>query len=614
LLTARSDRLKKIKKALDGTVQDRAVISNVVSQVNTLANAISDKQSGLTELAFEEILALLGDLSKDLSTIVDAIESAQILPATKLSDIPDILSAAERCRTLASRVESNDQVKEILGGFFAGPATDLGPVKATLQVADTITSGIVPQRAVEWLMCPDYRSHLAQLSRWLTDADRCGKDWKLATAKMSQLSGSNLWNEVFSDSFDPARALVQRCLVARQELSGWSHFLRLRLESKAAGLQKLTVLSDAGRLPADALVSAYRFCFFNTLARSAFSEHADLSKIAGVTQEQVREQFVRSDKEVIRLYGERVAAQIDRRAVPGGNQSGPVRSWTDMALLNNEMNKQKRHIPIRQLILRSANALVALKPCFMMGPLSVAQYLAPGQVKFDLIIMDEASQLKPEDAIGALARGGQAVIVGDPKQLPPTSFFQRVSAETEDDDDSVTAVEEGESILDVASTLFQPVRRLRWHYRSRHHSLIAFSNKEFYGDLIIFPSAYHEDPQLGVKHHFVTDGVFENSRNPREAEIVVDAVIEHMKYHPDESLGVVTLNFEQRELIEDLLDRKLREDPAAIAYQERMTGGQESFFVKNLENVQGDERDVMFISTTYGPDSRRNQFQRFGPI
>jgi superfamily I DNA and/or RNA helicase/very-short-patch-repair endonuclease len=266
---------------------------------------------------------------------------------------------------------------------------------------------------------------------------------------------------------------------------------------------------------------------------------------------------------------------------------------------------------------RSAKALVALKPCFMMGPLSVAQYLAPGQLRFDLVVMDEASQLKPEDAIGALARGGQMVVVGDPKQLPPTSFFQRVSVDAEDDgaDDACTAIEEGESILDVASTLFQPARRLRWHYRSRHHSLIAFSNNEFYqGNLIIFPSAYHHDSSLGVKYHSIPDGVFENGRNPREAAVVVEAVLEHMRNHPDESLGVVTLNFEQRELVEELLDRRLRDDPAAIAYEENMAKGQESLFVKNLENVQGDERDVIFISTTYGADARGNQFQRFGPI
>jgi superfamily I DNA and/or RNA helicase len=190
-----------------------------------------------------------------------------------------------------------------------------------------------------------------------------------------------------------------------------------------------------------------------------------------------------------------------------------------------------------------------------------------------------------------------------------------VDSEDDEDEDSRTVVEDGESILDVASTLYQPVRRLRWHYRSRHHSLIAFSNHEFYqGDLVIFPSAYHEDANLGIKYHEVPAGIFENRRNAREAEIVVAAVLEHMEKMPNESLGVVALNFEQRELIEELLDQRLRTDPFVVAYQERMNAGPEPFFVKNLENVQGDERDVIFISVTYGPDARGNQYLRFGPI
>src|SRR5262249_28597455 len=273
-----------------------------------------------------------------------------------------------------------------------------------------------------------------------------------------------------------------------------------------------------------------------------------------------------ADKEAIRLYSERVAALIDQRQVPYGNQSGPVRTWTDMALIMNEINKQKRHIPIRQLMRRAGNALAPLKPCFMMGPLSVAQYLAHGQLKFDLVVMDEASQLKPEDAIGALTRGGQVVIVGDPKQLPPTNFFQRVSLNSEEDDaDDFTVVEEGESILDVASTLFQPVRRLRWHYRSRHHSLIAFSNDEFYQrDLIIFPSAYHDDPPVGVKLCLVGGGFLENGRNPPGAAVVAEGFWEHMRQHPDKSLGLATLNFKKRNLSKKLPARPLRKDPAAI--------------------------------------------------
>ena len=209
------------------------------------------------------------------------------------------------------------------------------------------------------------------------------------------------------------------------------------------------------------------------------------------------------------------------------------------------------------------------------------------------------------------------VIVGDPKQLPPTTFFQRaaIDTETEEDDATRTVAEEGESILDVASTLYQPVRRLRWHYRSRHHSLIAFSNKEFYqGDLVIFPSAYHDHQDLGVKYHEVKGGIFDSGRNASEAAVVIDAVMDHMERMPNESLGVVTLNFEQGELIEELLDQRLRAEPFALAFQEKMNSVSEPFFVKNLENVQGDERDVIFISATYGADARGNQYQRFGPL
>lgn len=456
---------------------------------------------------------------------------------------------------------------------------------------------------------------MADLRSWLSAAYKCSEDWKRTVDELWQISGAPFAGQDANTPWEPLHALAERVLANREGLPQWIHFLRLRLQAKQIHLDKLIALGDSQTLRSDELLPAFRFCFWNTLARNVFSTEADLSQATGVTQDQLRTQFAAADKESIRLYSQRVASLIDRRPVPYGNQSGPVRSWSEMALVINEVNKQKRHIPIRQLMLRAAKALVALKPCFMMSPLSVAQYLAPGQVKFDLVVMDEASQLKPEDAIGALARGGQIVIVGDPKQLPPTTFFQRINLDgEEEEDDSQTAIEEGESILDVASTLFQPVRRLRWHYRSRHHSLIAFSNKEFYGDLVVFPSAYNEDPSLGVKYNFVSDGVFENHRNPREAAVVVDAVLEHMREHPDESLGIVTLNFEQRELVEELLDRWLRTDPAAIAYQERMRGGQDALFVKNLENVQGDERDVMFISTTYGPDARGNQYQRFGPI
>jgi very-short-patch-repair endonuclease len=205
--------------------------------------------------------------------------------------------------------------------------------------------------------------------------------------------------------------------------------------------------------------------------------------------------------------------------------------------------------------------------------------------------------------------------VGDPKQLPPTDFFQRTALDDDQDDDDRAVAEEGESILDVAMSLYHPARRLRWHYRSRHHSLIAFSNKEFYGrDLIVFPTSHREKEDLGIRYHEVRAGLYEDRRNVPEAERIVEAILEQIKEHPDESLGIVTLNLQQRELIEELYQKALKKEVFAQAYVERFNEGLEPLFVKNLENVQGDERDVIFISCTYGPDRQGNQFQRFGPI
>ena len=617
LFTARAERLKAINGNLFPTEEHREALQQIVSRVADFTRSVPSQRSLMVSGSFDGILSCMQKLTREVSEALARIERAAIGEGVVLRDLKDVLSAAGQCRNAIAAVQAVTEVPGLVGAAYRGVNSDIVPVKDTVQFAESIASDSLPQKAAEWLLCPECGSRLAELRAWLLTAKDCAGRLHAIAQELTAVSGAEVWTSVADSPWGSLQALAHYAVQNREELGPWNHFLRVRIKSRESGLDKLTALAEARALEPNELALAFHFAFYNTLARSVFASHAELSQVTGLTQEQLQRQFAGADRESIRLYSERVAAIIDQRRVPYGNQSGPVRTWSEMALITNELNKQKRHIPIRQLIQRSAAALVALKPCFMMGPLSVAQYLAPGQLKFDLVVMDEASQLKPEDAIGALARCGQIVIVGDPKQLPPTSFFQRVSVDADDEggDESRTAVEEGESILDVASTLFQPVRRLRWHYRSRHHSLIAFSNNEFYQrDLIIFPSAYHDDPSLGVKHQLVADGIFENSRNPREAAVVVEAVLEHMRKHPDESLGVVTLNFEQRELVEELLDRRLREDPAAIAYQERMTGGQESLFVKNLENVQGDERDVIFISTTCGADARGNQYQRFGPI
>jgi len=258
--------------------------------------------------------------------------------------------------------------------------------------------------------------------------------------------------------------------------------------------------------------------------------------------------------------------------------------------------------------------LLELKPCWMMSPLAIAQYLPRSEQKFDLCIIDEASQMPPEDAIGALARSHQAVVVGDTNQLPPTSFFRKMIDDEDTEDETVL----DESILEMANSAFRPKRRLRWHYRSRHSGLIKFSNHMIYnGDLVVFPSATESRLDMGVRLVPVR-GRYHSGTNGEEARAMIDAALRFMRESPDRSLGLVTLNQKQRDLLLEEMDYSLSRDSPAAKYVDdwaKRNDGLESFFIKNLENVQGDERDVIFIGTVYGPEEPSGPvMQRFGPI
>jgi len=315
------------------------------------------------------------------------------------------------------------------------------------------------------------------------------------------------------------------------------------------------------------------------------------------------------------MRGKAIAATVHRNARPPAGRNGArMDDRTEMILLGVLMKQQRPRMPVRKILARAGRAVQALKPCFMMGPQAVAQYLTPGAIAFDLVIMDEASQLKPEEAIGAVARGSQLVVVGDSKQLPPTSFFSRMNPTVDDDQQFVTT--DAESILDVCASHFRPPRALRWHYRSQHHSLIAFSNRHFYrGNLIVFPSPYDQNSQLGIHATYLADAVYDNQTNLREAQRVVEAVADHVRRRPKDSLGVVTLNIKQRDLIAELLDECLSNLRGADEYRKQWASEQRPLFIKNLENVQGDERDTIIISTTFGkPPNAGAVRQNFGPI
>lgn len=280
---------------------------------------------------------------------------------------------------------------------------------------------------------------------------------------------------------------------------------------------------------------------------------------------------------------------------------------------------QRMRKSLRQIIRSIPNLFLSLKPCLMMSPSTVAQLLDPEVFHFDVIIFDEASQLTTEDCIGSVIRGDKLVVAGDTKQLPPTSFFKTVVEEDEMVDEDEDKIDEDErtdldSILDECSTSGFPQCMLKWHYRSKHEFLIAFSNKHLYQEkLYTFPSCVEDSETLGIKflYHQPTDTTKENKRL-EEARIVARAVMQHAKKHPDMSLGVATLNIKQKGLIESEIEKLREEDPSCEDFFN--SSNPEYFFVKNLESIQGDERDVIMISVGYFKNQNGILPMNFGPI
>ena len=342
-------------------------------------------------------------------------------------------------------------------------------------------------------------------------------------------------------------------------------------------------------------------------------------KYNGGIIEAYRSAFAKSDREKLKEDCETIKSSLIMRSPVSGMNTGPRRDWTEMWMLKNEFQKQARFAPVRSLIQRAPLSLQALKPCFMMSPLSLAKFVPPDGIDFDLLVIDEASQMRPEDAFGAFLRCKQIVVVGDLKQLPPTEFFNRTKDDDAWDDEESDEDEATESVLESCQKSFGQVRQLKWHYRSRCESLIAFSNREFYGNsLVTFPTARPDSFSVSLIR---VEGVYQARRNIAEASRIAEEAIAFMRtfaQRPEnevQSLGIVALNVQQRDLIQAELHRLEAGDELVERYRELAARRGEEVFVKNLENVQGDERDFIFISLTYGKEAGTTALkQRFGPI
>lgn len=522
------------------------------------------------------------------------------------------LAVRDEDRALAT---ADAEARALLGRAWRSAATDPDEVTRILDWTERLRSALLDLRDRGDLAddgaCLRLATDGAELLRperragaVLTALSRAHARWRDAWAglvELLQLDGLD------ADGFEALDTALGAMEGALPGLRHWCAWRRAAADVRSLGLGALVDAHFRGELDRGVLGATLERSIREEWIEEIMATDARLRNFRGQDHEARIAEFRDLDDRSHAVAREEVVARVLSR-VPDLDAPG------EMAVLRRELRKKRAHKPIRKLFSEIPTTLLRVKPCVLMSPLSVAQYLDPALDAFDLVVFDEASQIPPWDAVGAIARGRSVVVVGDSKQLPPTSFFDRGDDEEALDDEDQFDLE---SILDDCVAAGLPTHSLRWHYRSRHEALIAFSNHHYYDRrLHTFPAAQAEVPHLGVKWRAV-DGFYDKGRsrtNRAEAEAVVAEIVARLTdpARRHQSLGVVTFSQPQQRLIEDLLDEARRERPEI----ERFFGEQveEPVFVKNLENVQGDERDVMLFSICYGPDAQGRISMNFGPL
>lgn len=418
------------------------------------------------------------------------------------------------------------------------------------------------------------------------------------------------------DHLGAVRALTARVPTAWNQIREWCFWQKARRAAMETGLGPVIAKLEAAEGAALDVPALFERSFRKALLFALIEREPALREFFGREHNERIERFRELDEKLAGLSRELIRARL-AAGIPRDQGIDDVPK-AEIGLLRKEIGKRMRHFPVRKLLASIPKLLPRLKPCVLMSPLSVAQYLEASHESFDVVIFDEASQIPVWDAVGAIARGKQLIMVGDPKQLPPTNFFNSAG---DDDADDLTpeAHQDLESVLDELMSNQVRHKRLQWHYRSRHEGLITFSNRQYYeNDLLTFPSP--ESGHGGVRFRHVPEARYDKGQsrtNPGEARALVEELINRLRSTdgPRRSYGVVTFSQAQQQLVENLLDEERRKHPEIeIHFGDEPPVEGEPVFVKNLENVQGDERDVILFSICYGPDEAGRVSMNFGPL
>lgn len=595
--------------------------------------------------SLEGLSAATASLWSGMSTRIDALETAldfnaamsQIRVSGSLTGTHEAVAAGACGETMAADlqicqqragVERNlDQLADLHAsthGVWNGLRTSIEDVEKALKFQASVGAAITNLAATP----EDLRAIAAPLERLIGEDNALLEPagalaaaaqgyltaWLALQPKIDQLSVAGALSDGAKADFGDVALndLIERCngiIQSEPRLNAWCAWRKVRGQAILLGLSGVVAGIENGAVKAGQV----RHAFETNYSRWWLNIVVDSEPVIRTFVAAEHEKRIGDFRALETRYTELTRAWIRARLCADLPQQESVTRSSEWGLLRHEMTKKTKHLPLRTLMSSLPTALTKLTPCLLMSPLSIAQYLSADANAFDVVVFDEASQIPVWDAIGAIARGKQVVMVGDPKQLPPTSFFDRAEASNDEEETEGDL----ESILDECMGANLPTMNLSWHYRSRHESLIAFSNHRYYGgSLVTFPSPVTVDTAVSFHH---VAGVYEKGGariNKPEARAVVADIVAKLRApgfrETGHTIGVVTFNSEQQTLIEDLLDDERRKDPSLEPHFAE--SALEPLFVKNLESVQGDERDIMYFSTTFGPDLTGAVSMNFGPM
>ena len=447
-------------------------------------------------------VALLSAAIADLNAIGAVFKETEIDPAAVVS----VRRRIETLHALEETIRQNDVARELLGDSFAGSRTVVDSFRKPIAWARSVQPIEMQMRAAL------SRADSADALRIVNDVLSAEEQFFATLGRLTEIACVERDTFLQAGSLRDAATALARAGSDPTGLYAFATFATAIQEAAPHGILPLIEerLRQGSLIGLGGQVEALAT---RQLAKAVYAQHGStLTKYRGAKLDELRSALAQKDKEIIQLSRQQLRSGVKASAKPPpGNGVGKKSTWTDMALIENEVSKKQKFISVRDLTQRAGPALAELKPCWMMSPLEVAQYLPKGTVKFDICILDEASQMPPESAIGALLRCDQAVVVGDTNQLPPSSFFKTMIDDEEADEDETVL---NESVLEMANGAFRPARRLRWHYRSRHSGLIKFSNRLVYDDhLVVFPSATEAMSRMGVEFRSV-NGRYKAGTNP----------------------------------------------------------------------------------------------------